>query len=107
MNEPWHRQGDNLYLNIHLIPCASRDAVIGPHNNALKIRVTSPAIDGRANEHLIKFLASEFRIAKFKICIVQGEKSKNKMLVTNEYVSKPTLRCTFPPHFEGGGTGWG
>ena len=47
-----------LVLNIYLQPKASRDHIIGLHGlDELKISITAPPVDGKANKHLIKYLA--------------------------------------------------
>jgi uncharacterized protein (TIGR00251 family) len=46
----------------------------------LKLKVSSPPIDGAANKEIQKFLSKEFRTAKSKVRIIQGEKSRYKVL---------------------------
>ena len=61
-------------------PRASRNQIIGIHNNCLKIKLTSPPVDGAANQACIKFLAKAFSISPSRIAIVKGETSKNKTI---------------------------
>lgn len=76
-----HRwEGDTLILPILLQPKASRDRIIGWHGEELKIQITAPPVDGKANAHLIKFLAKQFKVAKGQIEIVSGELSRHKRL---------------------------
>jgi len=78
-------QGDNLVLNIRVQPRASNDAfaeVLGePPNEQIKIRITAAPVDGKANKHLVSYLASVFKVAKSSISIVGGETGRNKQLV--------------------------
>lgn len=77
----WYRwDGDDLILNVHLQPKSSRDEICGTHGDALKIKITAPPIDGKANAHLIKFLAKQFGVAKSKIELISGETSREKRL---------------------------
>ena len=61
-------------------PRASRNQIIGIHNHCLKIKLTSPPVDGAANQACIKFLAKAFGISPSRISIVKGETSKNKTI---------------------------
>lgn len=49
-------------------------------NNCFKIKVKAPAIEGKANEAMIKLLAKYFDIPKSRIKIARGEFAKNKIL---------------------------
>ncbi|MCL4115596.1 UNVERIFIED_CONTAM: hypothetical protein GTU68_058643 [Idotea baltica] len=44
----------------------------------LKIAITAPPVDGKANKHLVKFLAKQFKVAKSQINIVSGETDRDK-----------------------------
>ncbi len=53
--------------------------VHGPDGTAaLKVSVTAPPADGRANDALLQFLAKEWRVARRDLTIVSGLKSRNK-----------------------------
>lgn len=77
----WYQwEGDTLYLNLHVQPRASRDEIVGPHGDSLKVRITTPPVDGKANSHLIKFVAKSFGIAPSQVAITSGECSREKRL---------------------------
>jgi uncharacterized protein (TIGR00251 family) len=80
----------NLLLHILVQPRASRSEIVGPHGDALKVRLTAPPVDGAANEELIRFLAKEFGVPQRAIEIVAGLSSRRKtvrvMGVTREEV---------------------
>ena len=65
-------------LDITLSPRASRAAIVGIHNDRLKVSVTAPALENRANDALIELLSRSFSLPKGKIKIVHGLKSRNK-----------------------------
>ncbi len=61
-------------------PRASRNQILGIHNHCLKIKLTSPPVNGAANQACIKFLAKAFGISPSRVSIVKGEISKNKTI---------------------------
>lgn len=55
---------DRLVLRLYIQPKASRDSIVGLHGDELKVAITALPVDGRANAHLTKYLAKQFRVAK-------------------------------------------
>ncbi len=72
----WHQ--NELHIHLLLQPKASKDQFVGIHNDELKITITAPPIDGKANAHLLKFLSKSFRVAKTAIILEKGELSRHK-----------------------------
>ena len=85
----YHWQDDALILNIRLQPKASHDRITGPENGFLKIRITSPPVDGKANKHLIELLAKLFRVPTSAIELVAGESAREKRLCIKSPRSLP------------------
>jgi len=56
--------GDSISLSIHVQPKASRTRIAGLHGDAVKLCITSPPVDGKANAAVIQFLAKLFKIPK-------------------------------------------
>jgi uncharacterized protein (TIGR00251 family) len=73
-------EGEDLLLRLYIQPKASRDKLVGVHGDELKIAITAPPIDGKANAHLSKFLAKQFKVAKGLISIEKGELGRHKQL---------------------------
>ena len=71
-------EGDNLLLPVRVQPRASRDEIVGWQDERLKIRITAPPVDGKANSHLVKFLAKAFGVAKRDIELLSGETGREK-----------------------------
>ncbi len=71
---------EGLVVDIKVEPRSSRSGVVGPYGDGLKVRLTSPPVEGRANEELIGILAKKFRIRKQDVEIISGKKSKNKIV---------------------------
>lgn len=67
-------------VRVHLFiqPKSSKNEVVGPHNGEIKIKITAPPIDGRANEGLIEFLSDYFDIPKRSVLLVKGETGRHK-----------------------------
>lgn len=65
-------------LNLFIQPKASKNEIIGLHNGALKIKITAPPVDGKANAALIEFLSEILDVPKRQIEILKGETGRNK-----------------------------
>jgi len=63
---------------VRVHPGAKRDAVTGVHDGAVKIALSAPPVDGRANEALIAFLAE--RLGLPRVSLVAGAASRSKVL---------------------------
>lgn len=78
-----------LKIKIRVLPRSSKNEVVGEMaDGTLKVKLTAPPVDGKANEALIKLLAKHFDVSKNKIKIVAGTTSKNK---TIEIIQIPTF----------------
>ena len=78
---PWFRwEGGDLILRLRVTARAGRDGFIGVANDCLKVRIAAAPVQGRANQHLIGFLAQEFDIPRASIALLQGHKGKTKVL---------------------------
>ena len=71
---------DGCTLAVRVHPGAKRNAVTGTHDGALKISLTTPPTDGRANDALIAFLAEQLRIPRARVSLVSGMTSRSKTL---------------------------
>ena len=70
-----------MKLKIRVMPNASRNEILGLNEHGeYRVKIQSPPVDGAANKNLVKFLAGVLGIAKSKISIIGGKKSRNKLL---------------------------
>lgn len=69
-----------MKLSIQIIPNAKQTAVVGWEGKTLKVRISAPPIEGKANKELIKFIAGLCDCAPSEIDIVKGVASKTKLL---------------------------
>lgn len=86
-----HWAGDDLILDIHLQPKASKDEFAGLHGERLKIRLTAPALEGRANAHLQAFLGQAFGVAKSQVQLISGELNRHKRVRILSPLKLPAL----------------
>jgi uncharacterized protein (TIGR00251 family) len=70
----------SILLKVYLQPKSSKNEVVGPYRDGIKVKVTAPPIDGKANEALIRFLAKKFGIPPSCIEIIKGLHSREKTL---------------------------
>ena len=87
----WYRwDGADLVLHLHIQPRAAQDEIVGPHGNALKVRITAPPVDGKANAHLLAFLAHVFNVPRSRVTLLAGETGRDKRV-------RITSPATLPP----------
>jgi len=72
--------GGGVTFAVRVVPRASKNEIAGIHEDALKIRVTAPPVEGRANDALIAFLAQRLGVRKSEVEIVAGATSRRKMI---------------------------
>jgi len=65
---------------VYIQPRASRTELAGMHADAIKIRITAPAVENAANRALIDFVAEQLGIAKSRVRIVSGSTGRRKLL---------------------------
>ena len=70
-----------MILELHVQPGASRSEFAGRHGDRIKVRLAAPAVDGKANEALVKFLASYFGVPRRSVRIAAGLRSRRKRVV--------------------------
>jgi uncharacterized protein (TIGR00251 family) len=94
----WYSWKDgDLFLDIHVQPGASRDRLDGIHGERLKIRITAPPVDGRANAHLLRYLAGVFAVPRRQVTLTAGESGRRKRIrirrprVLPDIIAEPEL----------------
>jgi hypothetical protein len=88
---PWRRIGadGSITLSIHAQPGAARTEVAGVHGDALKIRLAAPAVEGRANEALVAFLAASFGVARRNVALIRGQTGRSKLVRIDSPTARP------------------
>lgn len=87
MATPVQLAGEDLLLRVYIQPKASRDNIVGLHGDEIKIAITAPPVDGKANAHLAKYLAKLCKVSKSSVCIEKGELGRHKTI----RISEPTV----------------
>jgi uncharacterized protein len=78
--ESWFRwDGDDLLLSLRVQPRSKKDEFIAPHGDHYKARITAPPVEGKANEHLERFLAKSFGVKRSQVTMQTGQTSRNKL----------------------------
>jgi len=67
-------------LEMKTIPNAPRDEIAGWLGDALKVKVHAPALEGRANDALLEFLADKLGVHRRDVTLVRGDKSRHKVV---------------------------
>ena len=79
MLEIQERNGSAVF-SVRVQPRASKDELAGEMNGALKIRLQAPAVENRANDALIEFLAELLKTPKSAVRILSGDRSRTKRI---------------------------
>jgi uncharacterized protein len=72
--------GSVTIVAVFVQPRASRDAVVGIHGSALKVKVSAPALEGRANRAVERLLADRLDISSAAVKVVSGASSRSKRI---------------------------
>lgn len=97
MTTEWFQKNQNgFFLFVRITPHAAHNEIIGVVNKRLKIKICKPAHEYKANEELIRFLATHFHISMSCIKIIKGHTVREKtLLLTN--ISHEQLLLLVPP----------
>ena len=105
----WLRdEGDALVLALHVQPGAKRTEAAGLHGDALKVRLAAPAVDGKANAALVRFLADAFGVARRNVSIVRGENIRTGIPAAqgNAWFGKAAPDLSLIARAKAGGADW-
>jgi uncharacterized protein (TIGR00251 family) len=85
--------GKGIELSVYLSPGSKRDEITGlmyrDQKSYVKISITARPVNNQANEALIKFIASEFKVAKSFVSIKNGYTSRYKTIFIDNIVAIP------------------
>ena len=87
---------DGCTVAVRIHPGARKNSVTAVHADAVKIALTAPPVDGKANEALIAFLADTLRLPRARIVLVSGLTSRAKMLRITGKSAAEVAAALFP-----------
>ena len=73
-------EGNKIFLKVHINSNSKKDEIVGIYDDSLKVKISSPPVDGKANKAIIKFFSKFLNIPKSKIKIEKGDKSRDKLI---------------------------
>ena len=96
----YKKNANGIVFDVHVQPRSSANAIIGCHDQALKIKLTAPPVGGAANRQCIQLLAKELGLPKSSLTIVGGQTSRRKRIgialptgATGKTAAKSIIDC--------------
>lgn len=76
----YQKEADIITLNVYVQPGSKHNEIVGLHGDALKIKLATQPIDGRANKALLHYIAQLFEVPVSQVTLKRGEKSRHKII---------------------------
>ena len=77
---PVYDSGSGVTFTVKVHPRARKNAITGELGDALKVSLTTPPVEGRANEACIEFFAKLLKLPRSSVTIASGQNSRNKVI---------------------------
>ncbi|MFQ6015806.1 MAG: DUF167 domain-containing protein [Anaerolineae bacterium] len=84
-----------ILFGVRVVPRAGREAIAGLHGQSLKVRLTAPPAEGKANQALITFLAKRLEVSREQVEIVTGQRSRQKTIAVRGVSLEEVTRRLF------------
>ena len=85
--------GATFAIKVH--PHAKKNAITGELGDALKLSLTAPAVDGRANQACIEFLANLLKVPRSSVTIASGQTSRRKVILVAGLAAEDVRKALF------------
>ena len=82
---------DGVIFTVHVQPRASRNEICGIQGDELKLRLTAPPVEDAANKLCVELLAKALKVAKSRVTITAGAKSRHKTVKVEGIGLEPVL----------------
>lgn len=82
---------DGVIFTVHVQPRASRNEICGVQGDELKLRLTAPPVEDAANKLCVELLAKALKVAKSRVIITAGAKSRHKTVKVEGISMEPVL----------------
>lgn len=79
---------DGIYLRLLVVPKSSKSKIVGFHDNCLRVTLTAPPVDGKANSALLKYFSKTLGINQSDLEIISGLAGRRKRLLIKGWVTK-------------------
>ena len=89
-------------LRVHVVPNAKSDCVVGEHGGVVRIKLRAPAVEGKANAALVRFLAEKMKLPRGAIMLQSGQRSRDKLLRIDVLSEEEVRRRCRVASLEGG-----
>jgi len=89
---PTKKTKNGIRFSATIQPKSSQNAIVGIHDESLKIRLTSPPVDGAANKACVKFLAKQIGVSPANVSIVSGLTSRKKIIQIDDITEEAFLQ---------------
>ena len=77
---PIRENANGVTFAVKVQPRAKKNAITGELGEALKVALTAPPIEGKANEAIVEFLAKLLKVPRSSVSIAAGESARNKII---------------------------
>ena len=85
--------GSAVTIKVRVQPRAPRTEIIGEHDGAIKMRLTAPPVNGKANEECRRFLAKLLGVSATSVEIISGESSRDKIIRVQNISARRVLEA--------------
>jgi hypothetical protein len=93
ITKPVEQSAEGVLVRIRVQPRASRAEVVGLHGDRVRVRISAPPVDGRANDELIRLMAQQLDLPQSSIRLVSGATSRSKtIMITGTRLGYVTAR---------------
>lgn len=86
-------------LDLYVQPKSSRTRIVGLHDGAIKLTITAPPVEGKANAQIAAFMAKTLKIPKSAVTILSGHQGRHKRLAVTG-INPDEIRLILTPFFE-------
>jgi uncharacterized protein (TIGR00251 family) len=90
------RKDGSVVLRLYVQPRSSKNELAGLHDGALKLRLTTPPVDGKANKAVLVFLARLLGVPKSSLSLISGQKNRCKQICVQGMDEKEIAEKLFP-----------
>jgi len=79
---------NGIIIHIRVVPRSAKCEIAGIQDDAIKLKITAPPVEGQANTECVRFLADVLKVRKNQVTILSGHKSKKKTVSIEGIVKK-------------------